>query len=488
MTALFYLIQLIHSVGLINVPAGSQLQIRMQTPVASWSIRAGMPINAVLIAPVMVDGKAAIPAGSTLSGKVASVTRVGLGVRHERASLGLEFTSLTLPAGGIFEIAARVAQVDNGREGVSSSGLIQGVRATSSISYRVSGYIKMALMWHFHAELAEWAIRSLVVQLPEPEIIYPAGTELTLDLLRPLRSTAPPEPDETLTAFDLLELDGLLASMPVRTTDPESDRSSDLTNVLLVGSRGQIADAFRRAGWDSAPPISIRSRIGFIRAAAEVRGYTAPMTSLLLNGAPADMYWQKGLNDVSKRHHIRVWKQPGQFHGQDVWLAAATRDINFAYLRGHRAFTHRIDPNVDEERKKVTYDLAFTTCASPVASIERPAVARSAQNGTGDFYATDTRVSVIQLNACSAARPAARPPDAPDSEPLMTRGNRWQRLLRREILMARSDLLRANPYWRIFEAGRMALACARKRGPETSAPPPEPSQRQTISLALSSLL
>ena len=67
------------------------------------------------------------------------------------------------------------------------------------------------------------------------------------------------------------------------------------------------------------------------------------MSSLLLNQTEPNVSWQKGLNDFAKRHHIRIWKQPGDWHGQELWIGAATRDIRFAYIRGGGRMTHKIE-------------------------------------------------------------------------------------------------------------------------------------------------
>ena len=64
------------------VPEGTELHVRLTTTVGSYASRAGSPIRAVLIAPVTVDGETILQPGSTLSGMVKAVTRVGLGVRH----------------------------------------------------------------------------------------------------------------------------------------------------------------------------------------------------------------------------------------------------------------------------------------------------------------------------------------------------------------------------------------------------------------------
>jgi hypothetical protein len=468
MTPLVYLLFSVHALMIQQAPAGTQLNVRLTSAVGSYASKPGTPVSGVLIAPVILAGHTVIPAGSTVSGKVKSVTRVGFGVYHERAGLALEFDQLTTPGGDPIDLTSQIVQVDNARERVTSTGQIQGIRSTGSISYRVSGYVRTALLWDVHAEMAEWAIKSLLVALPEPEIYYPAGAELTLKLTRNLTLATPaewlPNPEQ-LPDDDLADLRTLVASMPMRTKDPETKRLSDLTNVLLIGSREEIERAFRLAGWTEAQPDSIKARIGCIRAAAEVHGFkNAPMTTLLLNGNGPDMSWQKGLNDVAKRHHIRIWKQPGMWYGQDLWMAAATRDVDFAYMRPGRPFTHEIDPKIDEERDKVANDLAFTSCARPLAWALRQAMPRFTHNATGDAIATDTRMVVVQLNACQSPQRAI---DARNGEPAAAitaaRGSKWQRFFRREIIITRNDFLRTNIYYRSYEASKWAVNYIRYR-------------------------
>jgi hypothetical protein len=468
MTPLAYLLVSLHVMTIQQAPAGAQLSVRLATPLGSFASKPGSPVSGVVIAPLFVDGRVVIPPGSAVTGHVKSVTRVGYGVYHERASLGLEFDRLTLPDGEPVPLSAQLTQVDNARERVTSKGLIQGIRSTGSISYRVSGYVRTAVLWDVHAEMAEWAIKSLLVQLPEPEIYYPAGAEIKLKLTRQLALAAPKQSDEEaehLSEYELADLRDLVASMPIRTQDPENKRLSDVTNVLLVGSRDEVSRAFRAAGWFEAQKDTIRNRIGCIRAAAEVHGFRgAPMTSLLLNGTGADMSWQKSLNDVAKRHHIRIWKQPGQWHGQDLWMAAATRDVDLAYMRPGRTFTHEIDPRVDEERDKVAYDLAFTSCARPVAWAARQGMPRFTRNATGDPIATDTRIVVLEMNSCSSPEvsPATRE-ESLSADAAPSRGNKFQRFVRREIIITRNDFFRTNIYYRSYEASRWAVNYIRYR-------------------------
>jgi hypothetical protein len=464
------------------IPQGTQLHIRLTTAVGSYASIPGSPISAVLIAPVTVDGETVLEAGSTLAGRVKSVTRVGFGLRHETAGLNLEFSQITSPDRTAIPLSAQVADVDNSRERVTRDGRIQGVRSTGSLCYRVSGYIRTALQWEIHAALAEWAIRSLVMELPEPEIYYPAGVELTLTLTEPLSLDAPvhfeqtseeareqaPESAPQVTDEQREELSRIVAVMPYRTRVPVSGRSSDLTNVLFIGSRNQIATAFEAAGWTQPSPPSFRDRIHWIRAVAELRGDdAAPMSLLLLDGAEPDMSWEKGLNDVSKRHHIRLWKAVGTWRGREMWVGAATRDIDFAYMRPGRALSHKIEENIDQERDKVAYDLAFSSCGNVIDWTDRPDFPRSTRNATGDPIVTDSRMAVIELNDCQAPRLST---ETADATTLAEHGDLLQRFARREILSFRNGLLRTNPYWRAFEASRWIVYSIRERKHRTPDP------------------
>ena len=254
-------------------------------------------------------------------------------------------------------------------------------------------------------QVATWLIKSLIVQVPEPEIYFPAGVELTLTLNKPFLISQPAEEDAGSLHLDCSERAALVRmeeALPFRTTTPKTNRPSDLTNVMFVGTREEITAAFRAAGWEEAQKASFRTHVRLIKAVGEGGGFTsAPMSSLLLDGAPADMSWQKGLNDVSKRHHIRIWKQPVTWHGEEVWVGAATRDVHFAYPHPGKSLSHHIDENVDAEREKVVADLQFTSCAKVVDWTDRPQVPNATLNGTGDPMTTDAQLAVVLLNKCN---------------------------------------------------------------------------------------
>jgi len=479
---------LLCSAGLLTireVPAGTRLEIRLTSTIGTYASKAGSPVSAVLIAPVHVGGELLLPAGSILTGTVKSVRRVGLGIVHETAAMSIEFTEIILPDDETLPLSARVIAVDNGRERVEKNGEIGGMRMTSSVAYRVSGYIRMALMLNIHAELAAWAIKTLVVQVPEPEIYFKPGVELSLTLQEPLPARAQREPEDAprrLADAERDSLDEILATSPSRTTNPSNGRPSDLVNLMLVGSRQQITEAFRAAGWVEAEPSNMHSRIQGIRAFVEGRSSGSfPMSALLLNDEEADMSWQKGLNDMSKRHHIRIWKQPQMWDGQEVWAAAATRDIDFAYMHHGSAMTHRIDGNIDQERDKIAYDLAFTSYVDVLDWQERSSIPGVTRNGTGDLMNTDKKLAVLRLRDTETPRLST---DTMEMDSIPVHGRMGQRFIRREILSMRNDIVRNNMYWRGYEGVRWIVTNVRKRNrtPEVADVAPKAPFTRFVSL------
>ena len=461
----------------VQVAEGTPLHIRLAAPVGSYASRAGSPVQAVLIAPVKAEGGVALPAGSVLSGEVRSSHRVGLGLIHETASLDLDFHSVVLPGEqpNPQPISTRVISVDNGREEVSPSGVIREIRTTGSIGNRAAQLIRRAMLWEAHGQMAIFAVHALIMQIPEPEIFLPRGTELTLTLASPLRGKAVQTEEEdphTLTPEEKASLAPVISALPDRTETPVSGRASDLVNLMIIGSRGEVAAAFAAAGWTEARPATFRSRItNAFAVATSGSDRNAPMSALLLKDLPADMSWQKSFNDVSKRHHIRLWRQGQADDGREIWIGAATQDVDFAYLRPGRLVTHQVARHVDHERDKVVDDLAFTTCADAVDWWDRADTPRSLKNATGDTMETDGKLAIVRLNRCQPEGTAFLPDTLP------VHGRAWQLILRRQILSFRSDMIRHNIYWRSFEGLRFLVVAMQHK------PPAEPDAQPAKTVA-----
>ncbi|XWK69336.1 LssY C-terminal domain-containing protein [Tunturiibacter gelidiferens] len=125
---------------------------------------------------------------------------------------------------------------------------------------------------------------------------------------------------------------------------------------------------------------------------------TPTLPSLLtINGKPPDLVFQKSLDTFAKRHHIRIWKEPGTYQGREVWIGAATHDIAISTARKNTKWSHRIDPHVDREREWIETDLLYSGTATSYALIDRPHTPKKTANGTGDEFLTDGQLSIVVL-------------------------------------------------------------------------------------------
>lgn len=456
---LFLLVVATAQAGIADQAGQPKLEVRLQTHLTSYASRPGSPFQCVVISPFEVGGQVLIPEGSIVYGTVRRALSVRLGFARERAAMELDFSEYETPGGLRFPLRARLFSIDNAREEVNAKGRIKGVLAAANPDEVLNGiWEKPALNMFYRPlegvtglgqEILEkypmgpvgpavlFGIRCFILRFPEPEIHLPPGTDMELLVDESssgfAKQPVTPVPD---APADLVEW---LRGEPVTVTKPGGARAEDRINVAFAGSRQELLDAFNASGWYAAVPTTFGSfthvYIAFNGKSTFAR---APVSKLLYEGKAPDLVFEKSLDTVSKRHHVRIW-EAGSVDGQEIWLGAATHDTGVEFNRRTFWFTHRIDKRVDEERDKVSVDLTFTRCSEPVSYAARD---NGADNGPA---LTDGRIAVLPLQACSAredvgAESAPRPP-----------GTKMTRLIRRVVLEARSYILRENVYYWAFE-------------------------------------
>lgn len=443
--------------------SGTVVTVRLLSPLSSFSSKPGDEFQAIVVAPVEQDGRMLMPRNSIVYGRVAKTTKVGRGFIHERASMQLEFLQWQPPGGEKQAFSARLTEVDNAREQVLENGRIKGILATSgppglllgmwrrpdlSMFGRASiGFSGIAhftwLQSNFHPAMAPAiaGLRMLLVRFPEPEIHLPAGADLVLTTRTRFQSL-PAVPPSLLPAPPT-ELVSLAAAQPLLTTRGTSGKSADITNLLFIGSREEVEQAFGKSGWFTADTMAPQTVLRGYRAMTTQDAYpTAPVSLLQLEGRPPDLVFQRSLNTIAKRHHIRVWKQPDQYEGREVWVAAATHDTGIQVRAAGMSYTHRIDPYIDKERRKVVEDLSFAGCVEDSDLVERPDFSDEPYGR----ISTDGRMAVVRLKSCT---PTVDLTTASQIPPERIRPS--SRLLRRFILENRHAIIRGNLYYLAYQ-------------------------------------
>lgn len=432
----------------LEVPPGALLELRLQQEVNSFSSRPGSAINAVLVAPVLVSGQIAIPAGTLLRGTVSGVRRVGAGLLRERASLSLDFNTLVLPSGEQARLKSRLLEVENAREWPDAKGRLVGIRSTRTPGHRAAGFLTSLAAVDPISLAFTTAAFAAVLRFSEPEIQLPAGAELVLRLEEPLTLNSYPYLKPPPLSFDEASREGLakfIRGLSFETTAESTGKPADLTNLIFLGQPDAIGRAFAAAGWVQSDPLSAASRYRTLRSMVENQTYPkAPMTTLLLDGAVPWRMLSKTLNTFYRRHHIRIYPELQTYQGAAVFSGAATHDIEVGFSLERKGWLHLIDEALDNERSKVLNDLVFTGCVDAVEAVERPWVSNLARNATGQMVSTDGEVFVLRLNDCRQPRlvtETVAPPPGAYRPPLPVR------VLRQVVLTAKNDVLRGNLIW-----------------------------------------
>jgi hypothetical protein len=180
------------------VPAGTALMVRLDTTLATFSNKAGDPFRGSITQAVVVNGQTVIPAGSIVEGRVTKVTeprRIS-----GKPTIGILPEAVILPTGERYYLDATLTDTNirgtdvnsegqykgNGHErrdtieqgGGTAAGMLIGGLAGGPVGILVGGAIGGG------ATTTHWLVKHRSATLP-------AGTQLTLELNRPLTMGAP---------------------------------------------------------------------------------------------------------------------------------------------------------------------------------------------------------------------------------------------------------------------------------------------------------
>jgi hypothetical protein len=385
-----------------DLTPGATLSVRLSVPVYSDRSRTGDPLEGIVTYPLCRDGEQiackegelVVPPGTRVNGTILFAQKAP--DKYSRPRVVLDFSNIVHENGRRSPLYSRVLDVDNARETVRNNeilGIIQP-HASRKVSVAVAA-VSMANPLAGYTIKGVQTVYGLSIRR---EILFPAGTDIQVQIIRPsvLKQKLAWQgwPKVPVTA----ELEQLVQSAPLRTSTPDKT-PSDMTNLMFLGTEQQLIAAFGEAGWIAADGVGIGSALKTAQATIRQTGYSSgPVSSLLLNGRPPDLVFQKSLDTFAKRHHIRIWKLDKTYNGREVWVGAATHDIGTSSSRAYTKWSHRIDPHIDRERDWVETDLLFIGTATGYVDLERPKAPHRASNATGDAVLTDGKMSVVELS------------------------------------------------------------------------------------------
>ena len=209
--------------------------------------------------------------------------------------------------------------------------------------------------------------------------------------------------------------------------------ASDPLNIGIIGTREQLIDSMKKAGWYRAEEHSLNNLLRAVVSTIMHWEYNnAPVSSLYLLGRKQDIAFEIPSPDggAGSRHHVRFWatsfdaerplaKSSIHWHRSNrgfpdnehvLWLGAASLDVGITYIRHNFQLTHMIDPNTDQERELIVHQLREAGQVEKRQSIRlsrKPY--RLANRAWRGYLETDGTMRVITLkNMSKKFKPAAK--------------------------------------------------------------------------------
>jgi hypothetical protein len=191
----------------------------------------------------------------------------------------------------------------------------------------------------------------------------------------------------------------MIDQIPRHVTD-EAGNPGDNVNFVIPGGEERVLAVFQAAGWVKVDRNKQAALVqGILETLSKQAYLTLPMSELTLFGRVQDygLAHAAPIQVVAQRHHLRLWKAPFQADGQDLWVGAATHDVGFDRDARNNGITHKIDPNIDDEREFVGRSLEETGRVAKLSYITPSQPSKEARTATGATFHSDGRVLVIQL-------------------------------------------------------------------------------------------
>lgn len=158
-----------------TVPAGTDLEVRLESAVASDTSRVEDAVTATIVEPVVIDGTTVIPSGSTVRGEVAAAQPAGK--VKGRASLALRFGTIAV-ADQRYTIQARVSRLAPATKGEDAAKIAIPAGAGAVIGGVIGGGKGAAI----GTAIGGGAGTAVVLTTSGDEVRLPGGTRLTLQI------------------------------------------------------------------------------------------------------------------------------------------------------------------------------------------------------------------------------------------------------------------------------------------------------------------
>lgn len=364
---------------------GTPLKLRALRTVSSADAHPGDTVDFEVIYDVLLNGFPVIPRGSVAQATITAVhkkRRMGRG-----GKLKLRLDSIRLSTGQTVALRSEKEVRGGGHKTVMATGM-----AVTALAFYPAAPALLFLRGQ-ESVLLQGTEVTAHVHGNFPLDAARFNRALTAESAQPAGPTAMPT---AATPANQVTLEQLTTLLPRRVLNGQG-HEGDMVNLVFVGTQEQLEEAFAQAGWIE----TIRSKPhAFWHAAHDPKNNVAmPMSRLFLFGRPQDYGYAKEdtASTVTRRHHLRIWKTGYEVAGYPVWAGAATHDIGIEKDQHKWSLTHKIDPEVDQERDFVGECLATASRLAESHYFLPADPVLEATTATGGSYRSNGKILVLHL-------------------------------------------------------------------------------------------
>ncbi len=198
----------------------------------------------------------------------------------------------------------------------------------------------------------------------------------------------------------------VLNTIPRRIVDKDGN-PGDMVNFLILGSEQNMKQTFQTAGWVQVDKTKTDAVLhGLVSTLSKQAYLEKPMSVLYLFGRPQDYGFAHAepISVVASRNHLRIWKAPFDVNGETLWVGAATHDIGFERDQRNNGVTHKIDPDIDNEREYVGETLNDVGLITQLTHVTPPYPLTEAKTATGGSFHSDGKILVMALRNSGAGK------------------------------------------------------------------------------------
>jgi hypothetical protein len=168
----------------VTVPVGTEVHLTLSSPIGSATSQVGDTVTGTTTVAILVSDQVAIPAGSTVYGRVTGVDPAtkGLQVSDKGGAVALAFTSITTPRGDSASMSGSLTSVASSKG--KTAGIIGGSAAGGAILGKIlGGDTKDAAIG---AVVGGGIGTGIAAGTKGKEVVIPAGTDLAITIDEPL--------------------------------------------------------------------------------------------------------------------------------------------------------------------------------------------------------------------------------------------------------------------------------------------------------------